>query len=110
MNTENQYKKSSKWINKPLTIRVLIAMILADVDIFLLKEPDQVTDLTRTYTVEEVRAQLQKTGYKVVKVLMEVDLAIDEPIQHNWTMRARNQLVDDFLRGYFEDEYLNLCH
>lgn len=60
-----------------LTIRYLLAMTVADIDIFLLKESDQVTDKEKLYSKEEIREQLQETMQKVIGTLMQLGFDID---------------------------------
>lgn len=46
---------------KGITLRELLAMFCADVDIFLLQDEAQENDLDKVYTKEEIRQQLHKT-------------------------------------------------
>ena len=57
-------------IQKKTNLVDVIVLILADIDISLLKEEDQKTDKKdKLYTVEEIRTQLQKTCKNVCVVL-----------------------------------------
>lgn len=66
-----------------LTPAHLIALTLADVDIFLLKESDQETDKSRTFTALEVREQLQHTADKIQSTLMDIGLDMTSPIKRS---------------------------
>jgi hypothetical protein len=64
-----------------LNIRYLISFILSDVDIFLLRENDQLTDVDKTYTTDEIRNQLIQTGCKMLKCMKENGVDVEAPIQ-----------------------------
>ena len=69
---------------KQLTIKWLVAMIAADVDIFLLQNEAQTEDNDQeTFTREEIRAQLQKTTNKVLIELGKMGCDINAPILFN---------------------------
>lgn len=63
-----------------LTPASLIALTLTDIDLFLLKESDQETDKSRTFTVLEVREQLQHTAEKLTTTLRDIGVDIVSPI------------------------------
>jgi len=46
------------------TLRELLALFCADIDIFLLKDESQEKDLDKLYSKEEIREQLHKTMRK----------------------------------------------
>ena len=60
-----------------VTIKYLLALLVADIDIFLLREEDQETDKNKTFTVQEIRMQLHESINKIRKVCKENDLDID---------------------------------
>lgn len=64
-----------------LSIKTLLAMTMADVDIFLLKNEEQTQDLNKTFSVEEIRNQLSNTLKKVVNVLEKSGIDVDESIK-----------------------------
>lgn len=64
-----------------ITIKSLIAMTMADVDIFLLKEADQETDKQKNFNTKEIRNQLHTTCNKVLIILKEYGCNIDEEIK-----------------------------
>ena len=51
-----------------VTINSLLALIIADVDVFLLKDKDQVTDKDQVYSKDEIRKQLEETLIKFLKI------------------------------------------
>lgn len=67
--------------NTPLNFKIFLSMIMADIDIFLLKEEDQETDKDKLYTKEEIRNQLHGTLNKVLRVLRDdIMVDIDAPL------------------------------
>ena len=67
--------------NKLLNIEYLIALIMADIDIFLLQNKEQTEDLDKVYDKDDVRAQLHYTYYKIIKVLLQAGYDIKKPLQ-----------------------------
>ncbi len=63
-----------------ITLQVLASTIFADIDIFLLKEPDQVTDKTKQFTVQEIRNQLQITSDKIAIALIRLGYDSHQPL------------------------------
>ena len=57
-----------------MTVEVIIAMAMADVDIFLLKEEDQKTDKNKLYSTQEIRNQLEASGSKILMALRKQGL------------------------------------
>ena len=55
-------------MNEEITLRSLLALFCADIDIFLLKDESQKNDLDELYTKEEIREQLKKTGVKFLSL------------------------------------------
>lgn len=74
-----------------LSIKTLLAMTMADVDIFLLKNEEQTQDLNKTFSVEEIRNQLSNTLKKVVNVLEKSGIDVDESI------KTKNINIDNLL-------------
>jgi hypothetical protein len=59
-------------MEKHLSLATLIALLGADIEIFLLKEEDQETDIDKLYTPEEIREQLFASEAKVLDVLTKL--------------------------------------
>ena len=74
-------KKISRIEKSELSIKTVLAMTIADVDIFLLQNEEQTEDLNKTFSVEEIRNQLSNTLKKVVKVLEESGIDVDKSIK-----------------------------
>lgn len=67
--------------NKLVSIANLIAITLADVDIFLLQDESQTKDLDKVYTTEEIRNQLHKTNIKLVETLINLGYDVDKSLK-----------------------------
>ncbi|NDV84507.1 hypothetical protein [Bacteroides sp. 51] len=67
-------------MEKSLTLKEVIALLCADIDIYLLKEEDQKTDKDKTYTVEEIRSQLFKSSRKLIDKLALYGVDVDRPV------------------------------
>ena len=64
-----------------LTIKTLIAMTMADVDIFLLKNEQQTADNDKeSFTREEIREQLHSTISNVCSGLKKAGYSINAPL------------------------------
>tara|TARA_R110002020_G_scaffold454033_1_gene669298 strand:+ start:243 stop:524 length:282 start_codon:yes stop_codon:yes gene_type:complete len=65
-----------------LTAELLIAFVLADVEVFLLQNKEQ-TDYSnkRNFTREEIVHQLESTASKLTKTLSEMGLRLDKPLE-----------------------------
>lgn len=63
-----------------LTISSLIAIIMADIEIFLLMEEDQETLKKKKYTADEVKQQLFETAFKFGEILDGVGIDVDLPL------------------------------
>lgn len=63
-----------------VNIKTLIAFLAADVDIFLTKNSDQVTDKPKLFTVQEIREQLMISNKKLCRVLEDAGIDINKPI------------------------------
>lgn len=66
--------------NEKLTIKTLIALAFADVDIFLLQDESQTKDLDKVHTTEEIRNQLDKSIFKLMNVLNNFGFDVDKPL------------------------------
>ena len=66
--------------NTKLTIKTLIALAFADVDIFLLQDETQTKDLDKVFTTEEIRNQLDKSIFRVVNVLTNLGFDVNKPL------------------------------
>jgi hypothetical protein len=75
--------KKDKLDNELLNLRNLVAIILADIDVFLLQDETQTKDLDRIYDKNDIRNQLHKSGSKIVNVLSESGFDIDKPLKRN---------------------------
>ena len=63
-----------------LTLKSLIAMTVADIDICLLQNEDTTADTEKQFTKEEVTEQLEKTMHNVCSALIKTGFDIDEPL------------------------------
>lgn len=61
-------KKKKK--NQDTTLREFLALVMADIDIFLLQDEAQEKDKDQLYTKEEIRGQLMATMKKFVTLPM----------------------------------------
>ena len=67
--------------NKELDLRSLIAVTMADVDIFLLQNEEQTGDNDKeSFTREEIRNQLRTTMQKSCKALTKAGYNIEKPL------------------------------
>lgn len=82
-------KTNSRIEKSELNIKILLAMTIADIDIFLLKNEDQTEDLNKNFSVEEIRNQLSNTLKKVVNVLEKSGIDVNESI------KTKNINIDD---------------
>lgn len=69
--------------NKLLDLKTLLAMTLADVEIFLLMDEGQQNYNERTYTPAEIMAQMHKSIGKVCDMLRNQGVDVDQPIKAN---------------------------
>ena len=65
--------------DQQISIKSLLVLTIADIDIFLLKCPDQETDRRDQLTVDQIRKQLYITMIKMCKV-MDLAYDIERPI------------------------------
>ena len=73
--------KKDKLENELLNLRNLIAMTMADIDTFLLKDESQTKDLDRIYDKKDIRKQLHISAYKILNVLYQSGYDIDKPLK-----------------------------
>lgn len=66
---------------EPITVRKVLVMACADVDIFLLCEEDQTTTKDAVYTADQVREQLKKTMSKMYNALGTFGVNVDAPLR-----------------------------
>jgi hypothetical protein len=67
------------------TLRELLALFCADIDIFLLQDEAQENDLDKMYSKEEIREQLHKTMKKFTSLPHIHPSVFDTPLFHNLT-------------------------
>ena len=65
-----------------LTAELLIAFVLADIEVFLLQNEEQ-TDYSNksNFTREEIINQLESTGSKLIRTFIEMGLRLDKPLE-----------------------------
>jgi hypothetical protein len=86
---------------KPLSLKSLVAIIMADIDIFLLKEEDQETDrVNKLFTVNEIREHLTKTMAKSCDVLKKAGFNIDKPLLNAMNYALWEQLKRDYAKKF----------
>jgi len=66
-----------------VTIKWLLASAMADIDIFLLREKNQIDDKNQTFTAEEIRTQLRKTFSKMCHVGAKIGFDLDKVLEIN---------------------------
>ena len=77
MNAEKIYKKN----NTQVTLSELLVLMVSDIDIFLLKEENQIDDKNIMYSADDIRKQLKATLSKVLNLYMQdVFPILDTPI------------------------------
>jgi hypothetical protein len=59
-----------------LNLAWIISLLIADIDIKLLKKEDQQTDQDRLFTVAEIRAQILDSGSNLSRILTELGVDI----------------------------------
>lgn len=65
---------------KETTLRELLALFCADIDIFLLQDEAQKNDLDKVYSKEEIREQLHKTMHKFTSLHNILPTVYDVPL------------------------------
>lgn len=75
--------ENEKIKNSEVNLKILLSMTMADIDIFLIKNEDQIEDKNKLFSKEEIRSQLAKTLKKVISVLQQNGVNVDEPIKMN---------------------------
>jgi hypothetical protein len=66
--------------NNETTLRELLALFCADIDIFLLQDEAQENDLDKLYSKEEIREQLHKTMDKFTSLPYVYPPIFDAPL------------------------------
>lgn len=66
---------------KNLSIKELLVLLCADIEIFLTLDDDQETLKDKLYTAEEINNQLYNSISKLANVLRQQGYNIDKPIQ-----------------------------
>lgn len=64
-----------------ISIRTLLVMTMADIDIFLLQNEEQTADKIGVYTKEQIREQLENTAAKMCTTLEDLGCNIDEELK-----------------------------
>jgi len=77
-----------------LTIKSLVAILMSDIDIFLLKEPDQTTDKNKLFTLEEIRNRLTLSGQKTIASLQRMGVDTDFEIPSRERAVYFNECLD----------------
>jgi len=101
---EEQEVQSNINDRDPISIKTLLALVMADIDIYLLKCPDQETDRRQTFTVRQVRKQLMTTMCKFCDML-ELTYDINEQLKARkfiltYDKHFPNKLPDHLKRKY----------
>ncbi len=73
-------KTKTKITEEETTLKTFLAMAMADIDIFLLKDETQENDNDKLYTKEEIREQLMKTMRKFTNLPMVNTMIYDIPL------------------------------
>ena len=72
-------------ISQAMTVNEFMALILADIEISLLMDKDQVKYKDKTYTKSEIKRQLTKTCKKVATVMDKIGYEMDGKLIPNPT-------------------------
>jgi hypothetical protein len=80
-------------IEDELCIRGLLAIFCADVDIFLLKEEDQLTDRQGVYTKEDIRYRLKDSMETLCKLLNHIGYDVTEALHRNICLNPITELA-----------------
>ena len=80
---------AESFYEEPITLRKVLVLACADVDIFLLCEEDQLTTKDAVYTADQVREQLKKTLSKLYNVFGDYGINFDAPLR---VRRNKNKL------------------
>ena len=73
-------KTKTKKTEEETTLRTFLALAMADIDIFLLKDETQENDKDKLYTKEEIREQLMSTMQKFTNLPMISEAIYDVPL------------------------------
>lgn len=66
--------------NDEASLKYMLAITMADVDIFLLQNEEQTEDLDKLYTKEEIRIQLKSSLNKIINLFQDNMVDSDLPI------------------------------
>ena len=64
-----------------ISIKTLLVMTMADIDIFLLQNEEQTADKVGVYTKDQIREQLENTAAKMCTTLEKLGCNIDEELK-----------------------------
>jgi hypothetical protein len=87
-----------------VTLKYFLALSFADIDIFLLKEENQVDDKDKLFTVNEIREHLLNTLQKMLNVARELNIDIDK------SLYSPSDIINKYPKGFFtkkEEDFLN---
>ena len=73
--------ENEKFKNSEVDIKMLLSMTMADIDIFLIKNENQIEDKDKLFSKEEIRNQLAITLKKVISILQQTGVNVDEPLK-----------------------------
>ena len=76
-------EKEERYLNlttAQLNLSDLLVVIMTDIDIFLLKEENQIDDKNVLFTEEDVRNQLSETQKKMIQILTSSGFDMDLPL------------------------------
>lgn len=73
-----------------ISIKTLLAMTMADIDIFLLQNEEQTADKVGVYTKDQIREQLENTAAKMCATLEKLGCNIDEELKFNVFNKLKN--------------------
>lgn len=91
----NQASNKTFSETEQLTLRTLLAITLADVDIFLLQDETQTKDLEKEFTTEEIRNQLLETMAKICSILEKFGYNIDQPLLSKISYKVNNSILNN---------------
>ena len=86
-----------------ITLAYFLALSFADIDIFLLKEENQINDKNKLFTVDEIREHLVKTLKKMLDVAQQLNIDINKPLY------SPEDMIKKYPKGWFskrEEDFL----
>jgi len=83
--------------NEELNLKSLIAVIVADIDVYLLQNEEQTGDNDKeSFTREEIRNQLSSTMSNVSNALLKLGYDIEEPLlRHDILHNLLDNVLDN---------------